>query len=242
MSFLKPSNWKSSQRRKSIISSKLDESKVLELLTGNGCRDITDEIDVSRCTQYPVNNGGFGDIYEGKLRDGTKAAVKCLRIFESTTDKRTGENLKLAAREIYAWSRCEHENIVPFLGFTFFRGQIAMISPWMENGPLPQYIQRNKKADRFQLCTQITGGLKYLHNIQMVHGDLKGGNVLISSNGIAKLIDFGNTESNDRSLEFTPAHITPTPRWAAPELLQETGAYSFAADIYALGMTFLVSS
>ncbi|QRW19842.1 kinase domain protein [Rhizoctonia solani] len=214
-------------------------TKVFEILVNNGCRDITNEIDTSLCTEYPVSNGGFGDIYEGQLRDGTKTAVKCLRIFDSPMDKRINENLKLAAREIYAWSRCQHRNVVPLLGFTFFRGQIAMISPWMENGPLPQYLQREKKVDRFEVCVQIAEGLEYLHGIDMVHGDLKGVNVLISSERIAKLIDFGNTESNDRFLEFTPARVTPTPRWAAPELLGEEGVYSVAADVYALGMTFL---
>ncbi|EUC54425.1 tyrosine kinase domain protein [Rhizoctonia solani AG-3 Rhs1AP] len=69
-----------------------------------------------------------------------------------------------------------------------------------------------------------------------IHGDLKGVNVLVSKDGLAKLIDFGNTESSNRSLEFTPARVTPTPRWAAPELLQEMGVYSFATDVYALGM------
>jgi hypothetical protein len=57
--------------------------------------------------------------------------------------------IQLAAREIYAWSRCQHRNVVPLLGFTFMRGQVAMISPWMENGPLPQYLLREKKVDRF---------------------------------------------------------------------------------------------
>ncbi|CAE6501807.1 unnamed protein product [Rhizoctonia solani] len=236
MPFLKSSHWRNPQRKKSTISSQLDKSDVFELLVSNGCRDITSDIDPARCTLYPVSNGGFGDIYEGKLRDGTKIAVKCLRIFESTMDKRMNENLKLAAREIYAWSRCEHLNVVPLLGFSFFRGQIAMVSPWMGNGPLPHYLQRNKKADRFGI---IAEGLEYLHSIKLVHGDLKGGNVLISTDGVAKLIDFGNTEGNDRFLEFTPARITPTPRWAAPELLEEMGAYSSAADVYALGMTFL---
>ncbi|CAE6452509.1 unnamed protein product [Rhizoctonia solani] len=210
----------------------LEKAKVFELLINNGCRDITNDIDTSLCTQYPVGNGGFGDIYEGKIRDGTKAAVKCLRIFESSMDERINGNLKLASREIYAWSRCQHRNVVPLLGFTFFRGQVAMISPWMENGALPQYLQREKKVDRFGVCLQITEGLEYLHSIKMV-------NVLVSLEGVVKLIDFGNTETNEKFLEFTPAKITPTPRRAAPELLQEKGAYSVEADIYALGMTFL---
>ncbi|ELU44144.1 Pkinase domain-containing protein [Rhizoctonia solani AG-1 IA] len=235
MSFLKPKNWRIPQRKKSLIS-----TKVFEILVNNGCRDITNEIDTSLCTEYPVSNGGFGDIYEGQLRDGTKTAVKCLRIFDSPMDKRINENLKLAAREIYAWSRCQHRNVVPLLGFTFFRGQIAMISPWMENGPLPQYLQREKKVDRFEV------GLEYLHEDSAVDGSrtlvhrmwIKV-NVLISSERIAKLIDFGNTESNDRFLEFTPARVTPTPRWAAPELLGEEGVYSVAADVYALGMVTL---
>jgi hypothetical protein len=68
---------------------------VVQLLINNGCRDITDDVDASLFTQYPVSNGGFGDIYEGILRDGTKAALKCLRIFESSRNKYANEDLKV---------------------------------------------------------------------------------------------------------------------------------------------------
>ncbi|KAG9082156.1 GTP-binding protein Rho1, partial [Ceratobasidium sp. 370] len=86
-------------------------------------------------------------------------------------------------------------------------------------------------------CLQITKGLRYLHQHDMVHGDLKGANVLISETGIAKLADFGNTKLGEQTLQLTTRTSTPySLRWAAPEIL-ENSPCSMPADIYALGMT-----
>ncbi|KAG9076485.1 GTP-binding protein Rho1 [Ceratobasidium sp. 370] len=71
----------------------------------------------------------------------------------------------------------------------------------------------------------------------MVHGDLKGANVLISKTGVAKLADFGNTKLGEQTLQLTTRTSTPySLRWAAPEIL-ENSPCSMPADIYALGMT-----
>lgn len=114
-----------------------------------------------------------------------------------------------------------------------------MVSPWVEGGPLPTYLQRKPKVNRYEICSQIVEGVNYMHGVNMVHGDLKGNNVLISSDGVAKLIDFGNTAIDNQLVEFTPDSVAPTVRWAAPELLNEAASYSFATDVYALAMTIL---
>lgn len=66
-------------------------------------------------------------------------------------------------------------------------------------------------------------------------------NVLISNKGEPKLTDFGNAILLDRKLLFTnttsKSHMSL--RWAAPEIVTESGTYSFASDVYALGMTIL---
>lgn len=58
-----------------------------------------------------------------------------------------------AARELYSWSSLKHTNIVELIGLAQFRGQLAMVSPWMENGPLPEYIARHPDVDRYQLVS-----------------------------------------------------------------------------------------
>ncbi|KAG8781335.1 hypothetical protein FRC12_021971 [Ceratobasidium sp. 428] len=112
-----------------------------------------------------------------------------------------------------------------------------MISPWMENGTLPEYIEKEPDVDRLGLCHQIVKGLSYLHQHNMVHGDLKGANVFVSATGILKLADFGNTKMKEQTLYFsTRTSPVYSLRWTAPEILNGSPC-DVPADIYALGMT-----
>ncbi|KAG8727807.1 hypothetical protein FRC12_022206 [Ceratobasidium sp. 428] len=112
-----------------------------------------------------------------------------------------------------------------------------MISPWMENGTLPEYIEKEPDVDCLGLCHQIVKGLSYLHQHNMVHGDLKGANVFVSATGILKLADFGNTKMKEQTLYFsTRTSPVYSLRWTAPEILNGSPC-DVPADIYALGMT-----
>ncbi|KAG8721423.1 hypothetical protein FRC09_007928 [Ceratobasidium sp. 395] len=112
-----------------------------------------------------------------------------------------------------------------------------MISPWMENGTLPEYIEKEPDVDRLGLCHQIVKGLSYLHQHNMVRGDLKGANVFVSATGILKLADFGNTKMKEQTLCFsTRTSPVYSLRWTAPEILNGLPCDA-PADIYALGMT-----
>ncbi|KAG8724267.1 hypothetical protein FRC09_020555 [Ceratobasidium sp. 395] len=72
----------------------------------------------------------------------------------------------------------------------------------------------------------------------MVHGDLKAANVLISDEGVAMLADFGNAILSLSTIKFagTETGCKISVRWAAPELMSESGKHSRPADKYALGM------
>ncbi|KAG8704320.1 hypothetical protein FRC09_003622, partial [Ceratobasidium sp. 395] len=78
-----------------------------------------------------------------------------------------------------------------------------MVSAWMENGDLRTYVNKYPTVDCLQLCVQVAEGLAYLHSIGIIHGDLKGPNVLISKEGVATVIDFGNAILEESALEFT---------------------------------------
>jgi serine/threonine protein kinase len=90
------------------------------------------------------------------------------------------------------WKHLNHPNLVPFKGVTL--EPLQLVSEWMPNGDLREYIKRNPNADRVSLvslflCTfaqhltspvpssQLLGiaeGLAYLHSYDVIHGDLKG--------------------------------------------------------------------
>ncbi|QRV89038.1 actin-like ATPase domain protein [Ceratobasidium sp. AG-Ba] len=223
------------------VSSKMSASVVAKLLVEHGCPDITDELELKECGVAPVSGGGFGDIFRGALGTGKKVAIKCPRLYLLQDDDESRKTLKRAARELYTWSRLKHPNILELVGLAQFQHYVAMISPWMGNGTLLEYIKRNPTVDRRQIALGISEGVAYLHQHDAIHGDLKGANVLISGEEVAKLTDFGCTQLRKGTLCFTTTTSGSkfSTRWAAPEILDGSIERSKEADVYALGMTLL---
>ncbi|KAG8745229.1 hypothetical protein FRC10_008541 [Ceratobasidium sp. 414] len=240
------------------ISSTMSAVEIVALFDSQYCPDISQDLDLQNCGSIAISGGGFGDVYLGKLRNGDQVAIKCARLFLDQTEQSRGV-LKDAARELYAWSKCQHVYVIELLGVAHFHNQLAMVSRWSTNGTLPQYVSRNPKVDRLCLCHQVATALDYLHRIDLVrtlpgdviwankclappqvHGDIKGSqaNVLISDEGYAQLTDFGSSILKHSTMQFTGASFKPSfsLRWATPELIEETVKNSKEADIYALGM------
>ncbi|KAG9119625.1 hypothetical protein FRC07_005279 [Ceratobasidium sp. 392] len=228
------------QAKPIIISSSMLAADIIPHLINSGCPDVSDKLDLSQCATHPIAGGGFGDIFQGVLVGGTKVAIKCPRLF-LRNDEQGNKILKNIAREIYAWSKLKHPNVLELVGLSTFRGQISIVSSWMENGTLPDYVTKHPEADRFELCAQVASGLAYLHKSDTIHGDIKGSNVLVSESGVAKLADFGNTVIKKHTLDFTDSTGAQriSVRWTAPELLRDEEKHTKEADVYALGMTFL---
>ncbi|QRV95585.1 Tyrosine-protein kinase [Ceratobasidium sp. AG-Ba] len=221
----------------SPISRFMSISEIVLRLGEHGCEDVTNRLDVASSGEFPVSRGGFGDVYKGKMLDETQIAIKTMRITVNSTNEST-RYLKDAARELYTWSKCNHTNVIKLLGLARYRNQIGMVSIWAEHGHLPGYISQNPEADRCWISAQVCNGLAHLHSCDVVHGDLKGLNVLISSSGVPMLTDFGNAILRDYTLQFTgtTTRSSVSPRWAAPELLEGSTTFSKEADVYALAM------
>ncbi|EUC60940.1 tyrosine kinase catalytic domain protein [Rhizoctonia solani AG-3 Rhs1AP] len=222
------------------ISRRMNASEVVSQLIKHGIKDLSERLNQSTFEDHPLVTGGFSDVYRGQLTSGAEVAVKVLRISVQRFSE-TSENIQDAAREIHTWSKCKHPNVLPLYGLVTFRSRIGMVSPWMSGGTMPRYLKANPEADRQTLCIQMCEGLTYLHEYGIIHGDLKGANVLIAEDGTPVLTDFGNSSLKDRTLKFTqaPGDDALTVRWSAPEFIRDSGISlrTKASDVYALGMT-----
>ncbi|KDQ15058.1 hypothetical protein BOTBODRAFT_32053 [Botryobasidium botryosum FD-172 SS1] len=151
-----------------------------------------------------------------------------------------------ALHEISIWRKLKHRNILTLLGSSVHDGTIHMVSPFMENGTALEYVRRNPSANTLQLLVEVAQGLEYMHTLDMpiIHGDLKGDNVLVSEAGVAYLSDFGLSRPLVYG-HFAPASGDTEPssqratgwnvRYMAPEVILGDAPKSLASDIYSLG-------
>ncbi|KAH7345556.1 WD40-repeat-containing domain protein [Rhizoctonia solani] len=222
------------------ITHQMSTRDIFDCLIRAGCKDLSYEMDARQDTAMILSGGGFGDIWMGKLNNGGKVAIKAWRT--NTLDHSTDKSLKRAARELFYWSRMDHPNIHQLKGVILFKGQyLGMVSEWMENGNLHEHLRKQPSADRYQLCIHVASGLEYMHDFSTIHGDLKAANVLVSSDGIARISDFDfSIMSEASSLAFSESSNTRSgsTRWAAPEILlaEVPSKRTTQSDVYALGM------
>ncbi|KAJ7286799.1 kinase-like domain-containing protein [Mycena rebaudengoi] len=117
-----------------------------------------------------------------------------------------------------------------------------MASPWMEHGTTLRYLNDHRRANVDRLISEIAQGLEYLHSRNIVHGDLRGANILINAECLA---DFGLTSFSDATRTALSSNRAGSVRWMAPELLNP-GRFSHnqfsrtpASDVYAFGCVCL---
>ncbi|KAG6851417.1 hypothetical protein C0991_009316 [Blastosporella zonata] len=125
----------------------------------------------------------------------------------------------------------------------------------MENGDISVYLKKNPGAPRRRLADDVGKGLSYLHEKGIIHGDLKGPNILINAAGRARLADFGISSISDSQViawttQSTSASKGGSVRWQAPELfavgtvedddeeVEEAVNNTAASDVYAMGCVF----
>ncbi|KDQ18548.1 hypothetical protein BOTBODRAFT_171371 [Botryobasidium botryosum FD-172 SS1] len=198
--------------------------------------ELRGKIECERIGDKAVAGGGAWEIWEGLWLGQKKVALKVLR-GASKADVET--NLRRSQRQLEIWSGLNNRYILPLYGTCSDDGPTPyLVSPWCENGDAVRYLEKNPSADRIKLCLEVAYGLQYLHSKEepIIHGGLKGTNVLISDEGSALLADFGF--SNLLGAAFTnSAGSGNSLRWMAPEM--QDGQLSKACDIWAWAMTSL---
>lgn len=195
-----------------------------------GVRPSLCEVDIE---VLPFNiSGHFGDVFRGRHPKYGVLALKRLRMGLEDDDT---ENIRRFAREGETWQKLIHPNVLPFLGTDSLGEGIYLISPFAQHGTVVDYLKRNPTSDRPKFLRDIAGALDFLHSNTVIHGDIKGRNVLVSPSLDAQVCDFGLARYADVSTS-TNMKGTGTVRWSSPEVLCGQQK-SYASDVYAFGMT-----
>jgi len=162
-------------------------------------------------------------------------------------------SLQRLEREARIWRRLEHPNVSEFYGLAFNFGYMpALILPYYGNGNVVDYVREKNSGAKLDMVKQIAAGLEYLHEKSVVHGDIRGANVLVDSDNCARICDYGLAFIIEPS-EFTSVKTAGACRWTAPEIMnpvegpQDAHAndsespplFTEKSDIYAFGMTIL---
>ncbi|KAF7326875.1 Kinase-like protein [Mycena venus] len=193
--------------------------------------------------EYATFGGGFGDIYQATY-DGKAVALKHIRTFQADAEQR---RIRLQfCREALVWQNLKHPFILRLLGIDreTFPSSLCMVSPWMEHGTVLKYLDDHGRANVDKLLSEIAQGLQYLHSQNIVHGDLRGANILISDDWSPCLADFGLTSLSDATTATHTSHRGGSTHWMAPELFDPDRfglkfARTPATDVYAFGCVCL---
>ncbi len=187
-----------------------------------------------------LGRGGMGTVYLAVREDDfeKKVALKVLRRELALPDMIRRFH---AERQILA--RLEHPSIARLLdGGTAEDGRPYLVMEYVDGIAIDEYCARESLGvrERLELFGLVCQGVAYAHQNLVVHRDVKPANILVTADGVPKLLDFGIAELLEPSEEGHPALTLPssrpmTPRYASPEqVLGET--VTTASDVYALGL------
>lgn len=182
-----------------------------------------------------VGSGGMGTVY--RAWDTTlerMVAVKLMRK-ELLTDQNALESFY---REARACARLNHTNIVHIYSFDDWEGQQYLVMELADHGSLDARIEKLRllqELDMLDIGVKIASALDLALKHDLLHRDIKPGNILFNADHEPKLIDFGLARKAD--VEHEVEDVTwGTPYYVAPEKIKREPE-TFLSDMYSLGAT-----
>lgn len=183
-----------------------------------------------------LGRGGSGVVFRAERLDDEfhrPVALKVLRYV--AWDARTRE---LLTEERRALARLQHPHIAALLDWSSPASPTAWLAMEFVDGvPIDVYCREHRRdTDRLlDIFEQVCEAVQFAHQQLIVHRDLKPGNILVTADGSAKLLDFGISKHLEDTTITQAADRRFTPAYASPEQLTN-GAITVATDVYALGL------
>ena len=184
-----------------------------------------------------IGHGGMGEVYRGARVDGLYEKQVAIKLVRSGYDSSLILERFRHERQILA--SLDHPNIARLLdGGTTEEGIPYLVMELIEGLPIDQYCEQHDLGigARLQLYLQVCSAVQYAHQRLVVHRDLKPSNILVTTEGVPKLLDFGIAKILDPSAGVETTLVRPmTLEYASPEQIRgET--ITTATDVYSLGV------
>ncbi|XP_061081254.1 serine/threonine-protein kinase TAO2-like isoform X1 [Conger conger] len=181
-----------------------------------------------------IGHGSFGAVYFARdVRSNEVVAIKKM----SYSGKQSNEKWQDIIKEVKFLQKLRHPNTVEYRG-CYLREHTAWLVMEYCLGSASDLLEVHKKPLQEVEIAAITHGalqgLAYLHSHNMIHRDVKAGNILLTEPGQVKLGDFGSA-----SIVAPANSFVGTPYWMAPEVIlaMDEGQYDGKVDVWSLGIT-----
>ncbi|MQL75535.1 hypothetical protein Taro_007922 [Colocasia esculenta] len=186
-----------------------------------------------------LGEGGFGPVFKGKLSDGRVVAVKQLLVASS-------QGKTQFVTEISTISAVQHKHLVKLYGCCVEGDKRLLVYEYLENKSLDQMLFGKHKrsldwSTRFEICLGTARGLAYLHEesrVRIVHRDVKASNILLDTDLIPKISDFGLAKLYDDKKTHISTRVAGTIGYLAPEYAMR-GHLTEKADVFGFGVVAL---
>ncbi|XP_030649460.1 serine/threonine-protein kinase TAO2 [Chanos chanos] len=211
----------------SVRAGSLKDPEVAELF----CRDDPEKLFADL---REIGHGSFGAVYFARdVRSNEVVAIKKM----SYSGKQSNEKWQDIIKEVKFLQKLRHPNIIEYRG-CYLREHTAWLVMEYCLGSASDLLEVHKKPLQEVEIAAITHGalqgLAYLHSHNMIHRDVKAGNILLTEPGQVKLGDFGSA-----SIVAPANSFVGTPYWMAPEVIlaMDEGQYDGKVDVWSLGIT-----
>lgn len=203
------------------------------------------ELSGSRVGAYQIKNligqGGMGSVYLASRVDDFEKEV-AIKIIRGSNEDR-GKHAEMFRRERQILAKLEHPNIARILdGGSTSDGHPFIVMEFVDGKPLDEYCRENRLSitSRLSLFQSVCETVAFAHRNLIVHRDLKPRNILVTSDGTVKLLDFGIAKLLDKDgFDFDESKTIDggalTLDYASPEQITG-GNITVASDIYSLGV------
>lgn len=185
-----------------------------------------------------IGGGGMGVVYlaEHKFIKQQKVAIKV--IHKNMVNTASKERLQQEAEKL---ASLNHPNIVKFLNYHIDEeGNVFLIMEYAEGSTIEQTINTKTglivESKILPIFEPILDAVEYAHKHNVIHRDIKPSNIIITTEGVPKILDFGiSTIYDDSNTEKQESFIVGTPSYMSPEQVKGKGI-DFRSDIYSLGV------
>ncbi|XP_062888882.1 ephrin type-A receptor 8 isoform X1 [Mobula hypostoma] len=207
---------------------------------GLAVREFAREIEASRIKiEKVIGSGEFGEVCYGRLKLPAKreipVALKTLKV--GYTEKQRRDFLSEAS----IMGQFDHPNIIRLEGVVTRSKPVMIVTDYMENGSLDSFLRKHDgQFTVIQLVGMLRGiaaGMKYLSDLGYIHRDLAARNILVNSNLVCKVSDFGLSRilEDDPDAAYTTTGGKIPIRWTAPEAITYR-KFSSASDVWSYGV------